>query len=115
MNKQTDIGKRADKALESLDGIQRAEPQPFFYTRLIGRLQRDEKTLWETMGSFLAKPAVVIIGLCLILVFNAFILFRQDSDKKIVPPEAQTSQIVTDNEYVLASNSSFDYENLDEQ
>jgi len=59
MNRQSDIGKKVDKALESLDRIQRAELGPYFYTRIIGRLQRNEKTLWETIGSFLAKPAVV--------------------------------------------------------
>ena len=115
MNRQSDTGKKADKALESLNGIQRAEPQPYFYTRLIGRLQRDEKTLWETMGSFLAKPVIVAICLGFILVFNAFILFRQDSDKGSSSTASQTEQLVTDNEYVLASGSSFEYENLDQQ
>ena len=90
MNKQSDIGKKADKALESLDGIQRAEPQPFFYTRLIGRLQRDEKTWWETTGSFLARPVTVAICLGFILVFNAFILFRQDTDNDISLAGSQT-------------------------
>ena len=115
MNKETHFGNRADKALESLDGIQRAEPQPYFYTRLIGRLQRDEKTFWETMGAFLAKPVMVVACLSFILVFNAFILFRQDSDKESPLPGQQAEQLVTDNEYILASKSSFEYENLDQQ
>jgi hypothetical protein len=115
MNSQSDIGKKADKALESLEGIQRAEPQPYFYTRLTGRLRRNEKTLWETMGSFLAKPAVVAIGLCFVFVFNAIILYRQDSVTISSSASLQTEQQVTDNEYVLASGSSFEYENLDQQ
>jgi hypothetical protein len=115
MNRQSDIGKKADKTLESLEGIQRAEPQPYFYTRLVGRLRRDEKTLWETMGSFLAKPAVVAICLSFVFVFNAFILYRQDSDTiSSLPETTQPDQLITDNEYVLASGSSFDYENLDQ-
>jgi hypothetical protein len=114
MNRQSDIGKKADKTLESLEGIQRAEPRPYFYTRLIGRLQQNERTLWETMGSFLAKPAVVAICLCFVLIFNIFILFRQGSDKSSSLTISQT-ELITDNEYVLASGSSFDYENLDQQ
>jgi hypothetical protein len=114
MNKPSDINKKVDQTLDSLDGIQRAEPQPFFYTRLLGRLQRNEKTLWETMGSFLSRPVVVVICLCFILVFNAFILFRQDSGTNTTPTATETP-LVTDNEYILASNSSFDYENLDQQ
>lgn len=115
MNRQSDIGKKAEKALESLEGIQRAEPQPYFYTRLTGRLRRNEKTIWETLGSFLAKPVVVVSCLCFVFVFNAFILFRQDSDTITSPASSQTEQLVTDNEYVLATSSSFEYENLDQQ
>jgi hypothetical protein len=114
MNRQSDSGKKANKTLESLEGIQRAELRPYFYTRLIGRLGRDEKTLWETMGSFLARPVVVAICLCFVLVFNAFILYRQDSDKGYSSIPSQPEQLITDNEYVLASGSSFDYENLDQ-
>ena len=113
MSKRPDTSKKADKALESLDGIKRAEPQPFFYTRLVGRLQRAEKTWWETTGSFLAKPVMVAICLGFILVLNAVILFRQNAgdDVSFANPQAD----VPDNEYVVASNSSFDYENLDQQ
>lgn len=114
MNKQSPIGEKVDEALESLEGIKRAEPRPYFYTRLTGRLQRNDKTLWETMGSFLAKPAVVTVCLCFVLVFNGFILFRQDTNTMSSLPAVQSDQLITDNEYVLASGSSFDYENLDQ-
>ena len=115
MSKQPDIDKRIEKILDSLEGIKRAEPQPFFYTRLIGRLQRNEKSSWETMGSFLAKPVVVIVSLCFILVFNAFLLFRTTSEKTTTPTVATEQGLITDNESILASSSSFDYENFDQQ
>lgn len=106
--------KKIEDALNSLDGIQRAEPQPFFYTRVIGRLQREERTVWETMGSFISRPVVVIAGLCLILVMNGFILMNQDNTATN-PSQAATEQINTDNDYILASSSSFDYANIDPQ
>jgi hypothetical protein len=118
MNEYQDINKKVEEALNSLDGIQKAEPQPYFYTRLTGRLQRNEKTLWERMGSFLAKPTMAIACLCFILVFNAFILFRQDGNDLKNPQSIAgqtTEQITTDNEYILASSSSFDYENIYQQ
>jgi hypothetical protein len=116
MNKQPDNVKKVDATLESLDGIQRAEPQPFFYTRLKGRLQRDEKNSWEKIGSFLSRPVVVIASLCIILVFNVVIVYKQNTE---VPQahfvQTQEPVIITDNEYILASGSSFDYENVDQQ
>jgi hypothetical protein len=114
MKMKNEIQNKVQQALDSLDGIQRAEPQPYFYTRVIGRLQRNEKTVWETMGSFMARPVVAVAGLCLILVLNAVILLRQDTQTTTSSPVA-IDQLVTDNEYILASSSSFDYENFDQQ
>lgn len=116
MKNKADIDQKVREALESLDGIQRAEPAPYFYTRLIARLQRDQPTIWETMGAFLARPAVAIASLFLILLLNGFLLFRQDETAASSTPMVNsTENIVTDNEYILASSSSFDYENLDQQ
>lgn len=109
-----EIDKKIDETLNSLDGIRRAEPRPFFYTRLMARLQQNERTVWETIGSFLAKPVVAVAGLCFVLVLNGFMLLRQDSGNTI-QPQVHNEQLATDNEYVLATNSSFDFENIDQQ
>lgn len=115
MKTRPDVEKRVQEALDSLDGIQRAEPQPFFYTRLMGRLQRDQKTIWETIGSFLAKPAVALAGLAFILLLNVFIVSQRNSDTNPVSPMSIVDEIRTDNDYVIASSSSFEYENIDQQ
>ena len=110
MDKRTDIGKKAEKTLESLDGIKRAEPQPFFYTRLIARLEREQKNIWELAGSYLARPAVAIVGLCLILAFNVVILVQKDSTTS-TPSYVDATQ---DDESIFASaNTTYDYENLE--
>ena len=114
MKTQSHIEK-VNEILESLDGIKRAEPRPYFYTRLTARLQQKEKTLWETIGYYLSKPVLVAICLSFVLVFNAFILFRQDADTESASSAPQAEQLMSDNEYVLASSSSFEYENLDQQ
>ena len=109
-----DLEKRIEDTLNSLDGIQRAEPQPFFYTRLIGRLQREQRNVWEKMGSFLSRPVVVIAGLVLILVMNAFMLLQQSPGTSNNNNFA-VEQPVTGDDSILASSSSFEYENLDPQ
>jgi type IV secretory pathway component VirB8 len=114
MKTKNDIQKKVQEAMDSLNGIQRAEPQPYFYTRLIAKLQRNERTIWETTGSFLARPVVAVAGLCFILVMNAVILLRQDKDTSATSIQVAIETPMTDNEYVVASSSSFDYENLDQ-
>jgi hypothetical protein len=116
MKTRPEVDKLVQEALDSLDGIQRAEPQPFFYTRLVGRLQRDQKTIWETMGSFLSRPAVAFAGLFLILMMNVFIVTKRDNANDTNPSlPALVEEIKTDNDYVIASSSSFEYENIDQQ
>ena len=116
MQNRPDIDKKVQEVLASLVGIQRAEPRPFFYTRLIGRLQQDKRTIWESIGSFLARPVVAVASLCIVLVLNGFILFRQDGESNFSSQVPTSNELVTatENEYILASSSSFDYENLDQ-
>lgn len=116
MKSRPEIDKLVQDTLDSLEGIRRAEPAPYFYTRLQARLQRSERTIWESMGAFLARPAVAIASLCLILILNGFLLFQQNNNTSSNLPVANSPEVfVTDNEYILASSSSFDYENLDQQ
>lgn len=116
MSTQIDLNKKVADTLNSLDGIQRAEPTPFFYTRLMGRMQASPKSSWEAAGSLLAQPVIALAGLALILSLNGFLLFGRSEDPvaPVQEKEAAVTNTVTDNEYILASNSSFDYENLDQ-
>lgn len=112
MNERHDIEQRIDRTLESLDGLQRAQPAPWFYTRLRARLERNEPvTVWERMGSFLSRPAVVVAGLCVILVANVTILLKQPA-APAAPNTVAQSETVVESESLIASSSSFDYENF---
>jgi hypothetical protein len=111
MEQKKTINGKIENALESLDGMQRATPQPWLYARVKARLQREERTVWESIGSFLSKPAVAMAGLGMILVLNVFVLFKQGNFQDGTAVANQSMQ-VTDSESILASNSSFDYENL---
>jgi hypothetical protein len=109
MNKHLDIEKRVNGALESLDGIRRAEPRPFFYTRLKARLENEGKNVWENLGSFLARPAVALAGLVLVLGLNAFVLIQKDNTSST----AMGEELVQEEENILTASNSFDYENLE--
>lgn len=76
MNNREHIQKEVDRTLESLDGLKRAETAPFFYTRLMARLERPEQTVWNQWMAWLAKPAVSMGILFLFLLLNGFLLFN---------------------------------------
>ena len=112
MKQRKDIEKRVEETLNSFDGIQRAEPQPWLFSRVKGRLMQEEKTAWGAIGSFLARPAIAIAGLCFILILNGFLLFNQEKESSSV---AGANDLPLDSESMVASSSSFDYENLVQQ
>ena len=115
MKHMDNIQKRVEEVLNSLDGIKRAGPQPWLFSRIKARLNREqaeEKTVWGALGSFLSKPAVVIAGLCLILLFNGVLLFNQPVKTNSTAIAAQSEQSGSDSESFIASSSSFDFENL---
>jgi hypothetical protein len=114
MKERPDINSKVEEILQSLDGMKQAAPAPWFYTRVLAKLHKDEKTGWMTVASFLSRPAVAIAGLCIILVMNAVLLLKQDNQPTVTTPAFanQDIQVMNDNETLVASTSSFDYENL---
>ncbi len=57
-----------EKTLHALDGIERAEPKPFLYTRIQGRLQRQRADTYSRIWQ--VKPAYVIASVALLIVLN---------------------------------------------
>jgi hypothetical protein len=106
MNKKTDIETKVEQAMQSLDGMQSASPGPFFYTRVQARLSRVEKNIWEQVSSFVARPAVAFSFICLVVVMNGFVVFKQESlVAKTEPEPVHYYEGVS-----IASNSFYDYE-----
>jgi hypothetical protein len=104
MNKRPEIEKKAEEMLNSLGRIQRATPAPFFYTRLKARLDRKEKNAWEATGRFFVRPVVAIAALCLILLINGLIFFRQEQQDTTARLADQNEQTLA-SEYGLATNN----------
>lgn len=71
----TENNKKTDEILGSLDGIKKASPAEFFYTRLKARMEKDLLPAGNKPG--LLKPAYAFPLLVLILAVNAFAIFSK--------------------------------------
>jgi hypothetical protein len=71
MNETKNTAKKVEAALGSLDGLQTASPGPFFFTRVQARLQKQSSSGWESVTSFITRPAIALSGLCIIIMLNA--------------------------------------------
>jgi hypothetical protein len=89
---------RIDEILESVNNIQRAEPSPFLYTRILGQIAQKERSF--------APPRLVWIAAAsfLVLVFlNAGIVKRSE----ITSPKSDTEQLAE--HYQLLNTTYFYY------
>ena len=105
---QKNFDKRIDDALSSLDGIKKASPGPFFFTRLEARMQR-EKGVWERISSFVAKPLVAFASICLIIMINAAVIFSSAKSDKT--DAAQNNELATVDEYSQVSSTFYEFVN----
>jgi len=68
-----------EEIISSLDGIQRAEPSPFLYTRIHARLLKKEDNPVFNVLAFITRPTVVMVMVMLILLVNGYIMFNRNS------------------------------------
>lgn len=107
MNKLTDMQRKVDEALDSVLNIGRAHPEPFFYTRLMARISRQEQSYWERMSSFVGRPAFAFVTVSMVLVLNIFVAFNETSP---VPASPDISEVATADD--LGTNTFYDIENV---
>lgn len=100
MKKRYNKEEEIERTLQSLEGIQPAEPNPFFYTRLQARMEQKfvKKTGWQWRPVY----AYAALGLVLLLNFTTIYTLTHTPTKK-----SSSADSFVD-EYGLNSVSSLD-------
>lgn len=101
--------KEIAQIVDSLEGLKKASPGDFFFTRVQARLQKEEISLWGRVAAFLAKPTVALATLCIICLLNAAALVYQhafSSNATMADQFEQTS--AEDYNTTVAANSYYD-------
>jgi anti-sigma-K factor RskA len=62
-----------EAVMNSLDGMEKAKANPFLYTRLAAKLER-QNTTWEKAAYWLAKPAFAVATIAVFLAINITVL-----------------------------------------
>jgi hypothetical protein len=96
-----------NEALNSLEGIERAKPRPFLYTRILASMA-EEKSIWNRIATFIARPAVAFAGLIIILLLNAAALLNASDTNN---NRANIDVAVADEYNPSAISSLYYYEN----
>lgn len=106
-----DIGKKVEQALGSLDKVQRAQANPFLFTRIEQALHKSP----EKSGIFaiLNRPAYAIAGLVLVVLMNSVIFLRQ-SDATGTSPSNQDDEQLFAREYSYSVSTADRFYSLNE-
>ncbi len=105
----TMTNKNIDKILESLDGASPAAAPDFFYTRLKAKMLRQhEEAMPEKATKWLLKPAFVFAAFALLLIVNAFVFFKNNSNEKGDNSGTDTIQTIAADYSISDSNSFYD-------
>jgi len=107
MNKMTDIQKKIDEAMDSILNIGQATPQPFFYTRLMARIQRQESNGWEKISGLISRPVVALITVSTVLMLNIYVALNETSSSV---NSSEISELATADD--LGTNTFYDIENV---
>lgn len=99
METRPTIQNEVELTLISLDGVQRAKPSPFFYTRLMAKMESSPLSLWSRAMAFLSQPAVSLSLLFFFLLLNGYLVFSSLQESE----DAGTTQ-----DYVAQQISYFD-------
>ena len=99
------IEQRVDEAMNSLDGIQKVGPKPFFFTRLQARMAAGENSGWEKVSSFLARPVIAFTVISCIVLINSWAFFKYNSTTNNSKPISQQTEQLSTDEFGLASNN----------
>src|SRR5215470_1329465 len=102
MNDKRHIQEQVDKTLDSLDGIHRALSNPFLFTHIQARLQKEESNFWSQAFAFISKPMVAFAAVAIVMIINAVVLFESRSESV---KNAQVEEQVFASEYNLSTNT----------
>ncbi len=67
-----------NQVLGSLDGIERAQANPFLYTRILSRIQ-EANSKWEKIARYVTKPTFAIAATTIFLALNMWVVLQQKS------------------------------------
>ena len=89
--------KNVNEIIESVDGIQRANPSPYFYAKLMHKMnEMEEKKSPSFIFQF--KPVFVIGLLTVIFAMNAFLLIDQ-TNKRNQSQNVVSNKVSTVNDF----------------
>ena len=110
MTAKEKIQQEIEQTLQSLDGAKRAEANPFLFTRIQARMNKNSKRWEEQTFSFISRPVIAIAIVLLVMVVNGWALWDGNgSNENLTAGNANVSELASEYNVVASVNN---YENM---
>jgi hypothetical protein len=110
MTQKEKIQQEIEQTLETLNGVKRAQANPYLFTRIKARMNKKANG-WDGVFSFISKPVIAVAIVLLVMAVNGWALWGSDSGDTIGESPNSFSELA--NEYnTVASVNNYDYENM---
>jgi hypothetical protein len=94
----------SEDILNSLEGIRRAEPSPFLFTRVQARLMKEESRPEITIFRFVTRPAFAITFAVIFLIINGYLVNSTMQENQMIEDIGQPVAV----EYVQHNINPYD-------
>jgi hypothetical protein len=109
MTSKEKIRQEIEQTLQCLDGVKRAEANPFLFTRIQARMNK-KAGVWERTFSFISKPAIAVAIVVLVMAVNGWALWDGSASSEILTADNSNASELASEYNVVASVSN--YENM---
>ena len=103
MRQQHEINKLTEETLNSLEGLQKATPGPYFFTRVQARLNRNQKDVWEKTFSFITRPAFLAASVLAIFLVDIIALTNLKSSENNQAAIEQAQVFAEEYDFTIAT------------
>ena len=111
MTQKEKIQEEIERTLQSLESVKRAEANPFLFTRIKARMNKKAGG-WESVFSFLSKPAIAIAILVIVMAVNGWVLWGSNGPDEIAGGVNDNASELATEYNTVASVNNYDYENM---
>ncbi len=82
---------KAEQAMDSLNGLQRAVANPYLYTRIKAHIE-EQQNKWVKLAGFISRPVIAISAAVFFIAINAWVVVKHPLTETAAKPSVEAEQ-----------------------
>ncbi|MES2646626.1 MAG: hypothetical protein V4717_07130 [Bacteroidota bacterium] len=82
---------KAEEAMNSLDGLQRATANPYLFTRVMARIE-EQQNKWAVLANFISRPVIALSVTVFFVAINTWMIVKHPINSQLAKPVTEVEQ-----------------------